>query len=106
MATFTATTSPMLITSAATVTFAVPRPCNAKRIEWVGATTLGHVCAIADIDSTPNVIFSETAGQTLTGITMWPGPGKFMLPGKQPSFAGSGNAGGSFQVTTIQSGTL
>jgi hypothetical protein len=105
MATYTATTSPMIITSAATVTFVNgPRPCNAKRIEWVGATTIGNTLSIQDLSGNP--IFAETVGSTLSSIVLWPGPGKFMLPGKQASFASVGNAGGSWVVATIASGSL
>jgi hypothetical protein len=106
MATYTATTSPMIITSAATVTFInnQTRPCNAKRIEWVAPTTIGNTLSIQDLSG--NTIFQETAGATLTSIVLWPGPGKFMLPGKQASFASTGNPGGSFVVATIASGSL
>jgi hypothetical protein len=105
MATYTATTSPMIITSAATVTFANgPRPCNAKRIEWYGPLAIGAILGITDL--TGNTIFQEQAGATLASVVLWPGPGKFMLPGKQASFAGAGNPGGSFVVATIQSGQL
>jgi hypothetical protein len=95
----------MLITSAATVTFVNgPRPCNAKRIEWVGTVTPGDNLVIADIGG--NTIFKEQAPATFASVVLWPGPGKFMLPGKQASFASVGNAGGSWQVSTINSGTL
>jgi hypothetical protein len=80
------------------------RPCNAKRIEWVGPVTPGDNLVIQDIGG--NIIFKEQAPATFASVVLWPGPGKFMLPGKQASFAGTGNPGGSWQVATINSGSL
>ena len=96
----------MIISSAATVTFinGMTRPCNAKRIEWVGPLAIGAVLVVQDVGG--NIIFQEVAGATLSSVVLWPGPGKFMLPGKQASFASTGNPGGSWQVATITSGML
>src|ERR1700677_930601 len=104
MATFTATTNPMIITSAATISVgSVTRPINAKLIELVGATA-GSTCVIADLNG--NTICAGVTSVLNQTAVLWPGPIKLVLPGKQASFAGTGQPGGSWQVSTITSGQL
>jgi hypothetical protein len=108
MATYTATTNPMIIAAAATVCVAgtggtITRPINVKLIEWVGATAAGTF-ALTDLNG--NVIVEATCPVTNQNVTPWPGPIKLVLPGKQASFASTGNPAGSWQVATLTSGTL
>jgi hypothetical protein len=101
----TLTTNPLVINTAATIAVGgTVRPINAKFIEWVGAATVGNTCTIADIGG--NVIAQGQCAVVGAAVTLWPGPTKLVLPGKQASFAGAGNPSGSWQVSTIQSGTL
>ncbi len=95
------TQNPLILDTTATVAFT--RPILAKRIEWVGATAIGQVSSVSDING--NVICKQTSGATVTGIVMWAGPQKLTLPGKQASFAGAGNPNGSWQVT-VASGQI
>lgn len=97
MALFTATTNPMIITAAATVVSS--RPYLAKRIEWIGAATVGNSCVIADLSSTPKTLAAGIAPVVNQAVTLWPGPTRLTLPGKSGQTA-------SWQVQTIQSGTL
>lgn len=96
MATFTPTTDPMIITSAATVV--ATRPFLAKRIEWYIPATVGDKVIATDLNS--NVLFEGTCEVASQSQILWAGPQKLTLPGK------SGNAGGSWQITTISSGSL
>src|SRR5271157_72847 len=96
MATYTATTNPMIITTAATVVST--RPFLAKRIEWLTPTTIGHQVVVSDL--TPNVIIEGTCEVASQSQILWSGPQKLTLPGE------AGVAGGSWQVSTIQSGSL
>ena len=99
MATYTATTSPMIITSAATVTSTnFPRPFLAKRIEWLTPVAPGDRCVGSDLNN--NVIFEGTCEVASQSQILWAGPQKLTLPGK------SGNLGGSWQISTITSGSL
>ncbi len=92
----TITTNPLVIDTAATIAFT--RPLLAKFIEWVAPTTAGQVCVIADIGG--NIIAKGVCAVANTAVTLWPGPIRLTLPGK------SGNANGSWQVSTIQAGQL
>lgn len=101
----TLTTNPLLINTAATIAVGgVSRPINAKFIEWIGPATIGNTVVIADLGG--NLIAQGFCSVVNQAVTLWPGPTKLVLPGKQASFAGTGNPSGSWQVSTIQSGTL
>lgn len=102
MATFTPTTNPMVITTAATVVSS--RPFLVRRIEWFSPVATTDSCSIMDLNS--NTIIEgkcEVPGQSQI---LWPGPAKLTLPGKAAGLGTSGNPGGSWQVSTITSGTL
>lgn len=90
------TTNPLYIDTAATIAFT--RPILPKQIDWINPGTVGNSVLIQDIGG--NTLFSAVCGQVSTTVRLWPGPQRFILPGK------SGNAGGSWQVSTIQSGVL
>lgn len=96
MATFTPSTNPMVITSAATVV--ATRPFLAKRIEWLTPLTIGDKVIAQDIGG--NMIFEGTCEVASQSQILWSGPQKLTLPGK------SGNAGGSWQISSIGSGSL
>jgi|SRR5580704_1081928 hypothetical protein len=92
----TLTCNPLYIDTAATIAFT--RPLLAKRIDWVGPATVGNAAVIADLYG--NVLAEGKAAVVNQTVSLWPGPIKLTLPGK------SGNANGSWQVTTINSGFL
>lgn len=101
----TLTTNPLVIDTAATIAVGSPtRPILAKRIEWIGPATVGNTAIIADLGG--NILADGICAVVNQAVTLWPGPIKLTLPGKQASFAGAGNPNGSWQVTTIQSGKL
>ena len=100
----TLTTNPLFIDTAATISMATVRPLNVKRIEWLTPGAIGDKVFIADIGG--NVICKGTCEVASQSQILWSGPQKLTLPGKQASFAGAGNAAGSWAVTTINSGQL
>lgn len=100
----TLTTNPLFINTAATISMATVRPILAKRIEWLTPLAIGDRAIIADVGG--NIICEGTCEVASQSQILWSGPQKLTLPGKQASFAGTGNAAGSWQVSTINSGTL
>jgi hypothetical protein len=100
----TLTTNPLIITTAATISTTTVRPLLAKRIEWLTPVNIGDKVIAQDL--TGNVIFEGTCEVASQSQILWSGPQKLTLPGKQASFAGTGNAAGSWQIATINSGTL
>jgi hypothetical protein len=96
MATFTPTTNPMIITSAATVV--ATRPFLAKRIEWYAPQTIGNYVSITDLNA--NIIIEGTCEVASQSQILWSGPNKLTLPGKATVTTGS------WVVPTIQSGSL
>ena len=96
MATFTPTANPMSITAAATVV--ATRPFLAKFIEWVAPATLANSCVIADLNG--NLIAEGFCSVVNQAVTLWPGPTRLTLKGSATVSTGS------WQVSTIQSGTL
>lgn len=100
----TLTTNPLFITTAGTISTTTVRPLLAKRIEWLTPVNIGDKAIIADVGG--NIICSGVCEVASQSQILWSGPQKLTLPGKQASFAGTGNAAGSWQVTTINSGTL
>jgi hypothetical protein len=99
MATYTATTSPMIITSAATVVATnYPRPFLAKRIEWLTPVTPGDRLVATDLNG--NIICEGTCEVASQSQILWSGPAKLTFPGK------SGLPGGSWQIATINSGSF
>lgn len=96
MATYTATTNPMIITSAATVV--ATRPFLVKRIEWLSPAAPGDRLVVADL--TPNIIVEGTCEVSLQSQILWSGPQKLTLPGRVSTPTGS------WQVSTISSGSL
>lgn len=95
MATFTATTNPMIITSAATVVSS--RPYLAKRIEWYAPTTVGNQVVVTDLNG--NVLVEGTCEVASQSQILWTGPQKLTFPGKATQTA-------SWMVATINSGSL
>lgn len=99
MATYTATTNPMIISSAATVVATLsPRPFLAKRIEWYAPATVGNQVVVSDLNN--NVIIEGTCEVASQSQILWAGPQKLTLRGSAT------NTAGSWQVSTIQSGSL
>jgi hypothetical protein len=92
----TLTTNPLVLDTAATIAFS--RPLLAKRIDWVGAATVGNACVIADLGG--NILTKGTCSVVNAVVSLWNGPIKLTLPGKV------GNPNGSWQVSTIQSGQI
>src|ERR1700690_476983 len=90
------TTDPLILDSTGTIAFT--RPLLVKRVEWYVPTTIGHQAIIADLGG--NVILEGTCEVASQSQILWSGPQKLTLPGK------SGNANGSWQVVSIQSGKL
>ncbi len=83
---------------------ATVRPILVKRIEWLTPVNIGDKAIIADVGG--NIVCQGTCEVASQSQILWSGPQKLTLPGKQASFAGAGNAAGSWQVTTINSGKL
>ena len=107
--TFTPTSNPMVITAAASVVLS--RPILARRIEWVGAATVGNFCQITDVPggtfTATHIIAEGYCGAVDQAVTLWAGPAKLTLPGKQAAQTYSNATQASYwQVSTIQSGTL
>ena len=100
----TLTVNPLFITTAATISTTTVRPILAKRIEWLTPVNIGDKAIIADLGG--NIICEGVCEVASQSQILWAGPQKLTLPGKQASFAGAGNAAGSWQVSTINSGTL
>ncbi len=101
----TLTSNPLIINTAATIAVGNPtRPILARRIEWVGPATVGNTCVIADLGG--NTIAEGICAVVNQAVTLWPGPAKLTLPGKQAGLGTTGNPNGSWQVSTIQSGVL
>lgn len=96
------TQNPLRIDTAATIAFT--RPVLAKMIEWSGIGAALSSVTIADLGG--NVILQAVSGTNTSNMTIWQGPTRLTLPGKQASFAGSGLPNGSWQVSTITSGVL
>ena len=90
------TQDPLIIDTAATIAFT--RPILVKRIEWLTPTTIGHQVVIADL--IPNTIVAGVCEVASQSQILWSGPQKLTLPGF------TSKAGGSWQVTTINSGKL
>lgn len=83
MATFTATTNPMIIPApalTATTTIILSRPIMAKRIEWFVPITIGDTIQIQDIGG--NVINKGVCEVASQSQILWTGPQKLTLPGK------------------------
>jgi hypothetical protein len=95
MATFTPTTNPMSITSAATVV--ASRPFLVKKMEWLTPVTIGDKVIVADLGG--NMIMAGTCEVASQSQILWSGVGKLTLPGKATATA-------SWQVSTINSGSL
>lgn len=100
----TLTTNPLIINTAATISTTTVRPILAKRIEWLTPINIGDKVIIADVGG--NTILQGTCEVASQSQILWSGPQKLTLPGKQASFAGTGNPAGSWQVSTINSGSL
>src|SRR6266567_4393362 len=100
----TLTTNPLFIDTAATISMATVRPILVKRIEWLTPVNIGDKAIIADVGG--NIVCQGTCEVASQSQILWSGPQKLTLPGKRASFAGAGNAAGSWQVTTINSGKL
>jgi hypothetical protein len=96
MATYTATTCPMIITAAATVV--ATRPFLAKRIEWLTPVTIGDRLVVSDLNN--NIIIEGTCEVASQSQILWTGPQKLTLKGSATQTAGS------WQVSTITSGNL
>lgn len=92
----TITSNPLFINTAATIAFT--RPILAKRIEWLTPINIGDKVVVADL--VPNTILQGTCEVASQSQILWSGPQKLTLPGRQSA------SGGSWQVSTINSGTL
>jgi len=100
----TLTSNPLFINTAATISMATIRPLLVKRIEWLTPITIGDKVIASDLNG--NTIFQGTCEVASQSQILWNGPQKLTLPGKQSGLGTTGNAAGSWQVSTIQSGTL
>jgi hypothetical protein len=84
------TANPLIIDTAATITFG--RPLLARRIDWIGAATIGNAVVITDLPG--NVRAQGFAPVVNQPVVLWDGSsGRLAL--KSP-----------FVVSTIQSGKL
>jgi len=86
----TLTTNPLLIDTAATITFG--RPLLAKEIDFIGAVTAGDTAIITDLGG--NIRAKGSAGTAKQTVVLWAG-GQGRLTLKSP-----------FVVSTINSGQL
>lgn len=85
----TITCNPLIIDTAATITF--NRPLLCKEIDWVGAATVGNAAVITDLAG--NIRAQGKAAVVNAVINLWSGPAKLTL--KSP-----------FIISTINSGQL
>lgn len=92
----TLTCNPLFINTAATMAFT--RPILAKRIEWLTPVNIGDKVVIADLNG--NLILQGTCEVASQSQILWNGPHRLTLRGSAT------NTAGSWQVSTINTGTL
>lgn len=92
MASYTATTNPMIIpapalTATTTIVMTSPRPVLAKRIEWYVPITIGDTIQGTDLNG--NVLFQGTCEVASQSQILWTGPQKLTCRGSASNTAGS-----------------
>jgi hypothetical protein len=83
MASYTATTNPMIIPApalTATTSIVMNHPVFAKRIEWYAPITIGDTISVQDFNG--NVIVQGKCEVASQSQILWTGPQKLTLPNK------------------------